>query len=410
VAILELLFRIRIVVLALLAAAAIAAFWFALDGRAVPVGALFLTGLSLIVGATTAFLHLRHAGLAVVQALAPLPGLAAAGPFAAYQGLTLSGFLAIYALAYLIGSVLAGDIVRRLLLSSDKIAASKDALARAVAPWLLTILAVALVAAAWSIRNGATQGLGAAAVIAATVASVLLFVPFASSVLSYGETFFSDANRAGERRERLLRPAAAVLTPRWGTSVTGIVLVIATLAAFGAGPWLGRNEPIVLAGWFGGTGIVMLLSVLAIGRDWREALAAALSLSVLTLTGLWLEDRAAGHAGATIFVVTGTAVAAALFLSLTLSARARRYRLANESEEVARLRVVEDIGVAAWFGSLGAAGAIAPWIVLHGSIVMFAVQFPLAGAAALVFAPAVATAIHRIVPRRRSLSELYGRG
>ncbi len=409
-AILELLFRIRIAVLAFLAAAAIAAFWFGLDGRAVPVGALFLIGLSLVLAAAIAFLHLRHAGLAIVQALAPLPGLAAAGPFAAYEGLTLSGFLAIYALAYLIGSVLAGDIVRRLLPGNDKIAVSKDALVRAGAPLLLTVLAVALAAISWSIRSGATQGLGAAAGIAATAASVLLFVPFASSVLSYGETFFSDANRASERRERLLRPAAAVLTPRWGMSVAGIALVIATLAAFGAGPWLLRSGTVTPLLWFAGAAIIMLLSALAIGRDWREALAVALSLSVLGLTGLWLEDRAAGHAGATIFVVTGTAVAAALFLSLTIAVRLRRYRLANESEDVARLRSIEDTGVAAWFGALGAAGAIAPWIVLHGSIAMFAAQFPLAAAAALVFAPALATAIHRIAPRRRSLSELYGRG
>ena len=118
----EQLFRIRIAVLALLVLASVAAFWLAFRSQEVPVGALFLTALSLVIAAAISFIHLRHAGLAIVQALAPLPGLAAAGPFAVDSGLTLSGFLAIYGFALVAGSCLSGDMVCRVLQGSDQIA------------------------------------------------------------------------------------------------------------------------------------------------------------------------------------------------------------------------------------------------------------------------------------------------
>ncbi|HEY0302502.1 MAG TPA: hypothetical protein VGC36_14250, partial [Rhizomicrobium sp.] len=98
-AILTVVFRFRIAILVLLEVATAGAAWFAFHGLAVPVGALFLSAASLILGGGAAFIHLRHPGLAALGVFAPLPGMIAAGPFAVAAGVTSTGLLAIYGFA-----------------------------------------------------------------------------------------------------------------------------------------------------------------------------------------------------------------------------------------------------------------------------------------------------------------------
>ena len=54
--------------------------------------------------------------------------------------------------------------------------------------------------------------------------------------------------------------------------------------------------------------------------------------------------------------------------------------------------------------------ATVPWIVLHGSIATLSVMVPMAAATALVAMPALAAALETLIPRRRSVEDLYGRG
>jgi hypothetical protein len=102
--------------------------------------------------------------------------------------------------------------------------------------------------------------------------------------------------------------------------------------------------------------------------------------------------------------------AAALFLLLQIIARSRTYRLTGDSVAVARLRALEDLGLAPWFGIVGAGAVTLPWIVLHGSIAMLSAMLLLAAATAMLAMPALTTALESVVRRRRSVDELYGRG
>jgi hypothetical protein len=410
VVILTFLFRFRIAVLVLLALATAGAAFLAFHGHPVPVGALFLSAGSLAIGAILAFIHVRHAGMAVLTALAPLPGLLAAGPFAVQSGLSYSGLLAIYGFAYLMSSSLGGDITRRILDAAEPAAAGREALAAVLLPAVLCLVAGAALIVGWLFHDGRMLGLGAAAELAAAGFSVLAVIPFAAAVLPFGELFFVGANRVRERRESVLRVAANVIEPRWAMSLSGIALVLATLGWFGAAPHLAHSALFAQPALWGASALLLFLIAFAAGRDWRDALAATLALATLALLCLFLWSRATGRLTVSSFVEIAAVTAAALFLMLQLVARSRAYRLTGDSPAVARLRAVEDLGLAPWFGIVGAGAATLPWIVLHGSIGMLSPMLLAAAAAALLVMPALATAFEAIVRRRRSVDELYGRG
>jgi hypothetical protein len=146
-----------------------------------------------------------------------------------------------------------------------------------------------------------------------------------------------------------------------------------------------------------------------VARDWRDAAAIALAIAALTLLDLWLWGRATGHLTLGAFGEIALSVSAAYLLMLAVSDRRRRYRRTGDDSAMARTRALEELGAAPWYGAAGAAAAIVPWIVVHGSNATLAAMFVLAAAAAMIAASALATALETLVPRRRSLKELYGR-
>ncbi|HEX4302192.1 MAG TPA: hypothetical protein VHZ78_05335 [Rhizomicrobium sp.] len=386
----------------MLALAAAAALFVAFWGHAVPVGAVFLSVVSLVIGGTVAFVCLRHAGAAAVAVLAPLPGLLAAGPFALAGGAAYSNLLAAYALGYLVAICVSGDIVRRVLEGADAETAARGALADILLPAGVVMLAGAALVIGWLFRGVPRLGLSAAAELIAVTLSALLYTSFAATLLPFGESFFANANRTRERRESLVRLAARVVEPRWGMSLSGAALVVATLGGFAAQPVLA--QPALWAASL----LLLFLAAFAAGRDWRDALAATLALATLMLASLMLWGRVTRHLTAASFLDIATAAAAALFVVATMLWRIRSYR--GDMANVARLRALEDMGLAPWFGALGGAAAILPWIVLHGSIAALAAMAVLVGAAGLIAMPALATALETLIPRRRSVDELYGRG
>jgi hypothetical protein len=410
VVILSFLFRMRIAVLVLLAVmtagAAALAFW----GHKVPVGALFLTGTSLLIAAIAAFVHLRHAGLAVLAAVAPLPGMLAVGPFAIAAGFSYSGFLAVYGFAAIAGACLCGDIVHRILNAAEPGDGAREALSGLLAPAGIAVAAGAVLVLGWLFRESPMLGLGGAGELAMAVFSTSAIVAFGACILPFGEGFFVIANRARERRENLLRLATRVLEPRWAMSLSGIVLVFATLGGFGVLPVLARSTLLDQPALWGGSALLLFLAAFGTGRDWREALAATLALAVLALLSLVLWGKAMRHLTETSFIEIAVAAATALFLMLAQIFRSRAYRRSGDAAPVARLRALEDLGLAPWFGAIGAAAATIPWIVLHGSIATLSVMFLSAAAIALLAMPALASALESLVPRRRSVEELYGRG
>ncbi len=408
-AILTFLIRLRLVVLAVLALAATTAAWFAFRA-AVPVGVLFLSAASLAAASAVALIHLRHAGMAAAAVLAPLPGMIAAGPFAAAAGLAPSGFLAVHGLAAVLAAAMAGDIQRRILDSAQPEEACREALAGNVAAAAVSLLGGAALLVGWLFRDARALGLGTAAELAAAMASVFLAVPFAAASLPYGETFFVRANRARERRETVLRTLTQVVEPRWGMAVSGAVLVLATLGWFGAAQLLAHSAPAAQPALWAASALLIFLLAFAAGCDWRDALAATLALGALALLGLYLWGRAVGHLTAVSLIEIAVAATTALCLMLLAIVRSRRYRRSGDIAAVARLRALEDMGLAPWFGASMAAAAALPWVIVHGSIAMLALLFPLAAAAALIAMPALATALETLLPRRRSLNDLYGRG
>ena len=409
-AILAFLFRTRIAVLVVLGLATAGAAWFAFHGHVVPVSALLLSGASLAVGAVVGFIHLRHAGLAILGALAPLPGMLAAAPYAMAHGVALTGLLGVYAWSALVAAHLCGVIERRILDASAREEAAQAALANSFVPVALAVLAAGLLLLGWYFRTATALTAGTVAMFAAGLLSALIFTPFIAAMLPFGEAFFVAANRTQERRENALAVATLVIEPRWAFAMSGAALVLATLGWFGVEPILVGN--IFLSRWeyWLGSALLLFLAVFAAGRDWRDALAATLGLAVLALVSLYLCHRVTGRLMPRSLIEIFLLLAATLYPMLVVVVQSRRYRLAGDAAAVARLRAIEDAGWSPWFGALGAAAALLPWLALHGSLVTLVVLIPLACAVALIGMPALATALERLVPRRRTLGELYGRG
>ncbi len=400
----------RLTVLGLLALAAAAALFAAFWGHAVPVGAVFLGAVSLLIGGSVAFVSLRHPGLAAVAVLSPLPGLLAAGPFALAGGATYSNLLAAYVLGYLVAMCGAGDIVRRVLETTDAETAARDTLAEGAVPLAGVLLAVAALIVGWLFRGAPRFAAETVAEIVAVAVSALVYVPFVATLLPFSESFFAAANRARERREGAVRLGAMVAMPRWGMSLSGAALVLATLSGFAARPVLAHSALLAQPALWAASALLLFLAAFAVARDWRDALAATLALAVLALASLMLWGRVTRHLTGASFLDIATAQAAALFVMLSLLRRMRAYRNAGDLAAVARLRALEALGLSPWFGAVGGAAVILPWIVLHGSIAALAAMAILAGAAALIAMPALATALETLIPRRRSVDELYGRG
>jgi hypothetical protein len=232
----------------------------------------------------------------------------------------------------------------------------------------------------------------------------------AASLLPLGESFFVAINRAREKRERWLQIAMRVTESRWGLSLSGAALVLAVLGWFGAAPLLGHSALLDQPLLWAASALGIFLIALAVARDWREALAAVLALAALTLLSLWLWGHASGRLTLAAFVEIVAVVASALFVMLLLADMRRVYRQSGDDAATARLRALDALGTAPWFGAGCAAAALLPWIVVHGSIVTLAAMFAAAGVAAVLIQPAIATALERALPRRRSLDQLYGRG
>ncbi len=404
-AILTPLFRIRWAVLALLVLGAAAGGYAGFRDGVPPDEGLILAAIAFVLATGVAFFHFRHVGMAVVTVLAPCMGMVAAG--LAARGLAMPVLLAIYGAGCIAAALTGGEIVRRVL--TEGIAdAAKLALARLFLPTLLAALAGAAVLAAWLFRVSPALAVRAAVLLIVSIASGVVVTAFAASVLPFGEGFFTLANRVREWRETALRGATRIVEPRWALSMSGIALVLAVLGWFGAAPFLGHAALFAKPALWGASGLSVFLLSFAAGRDWREALAALLALAALALPVLWMWGAAIRHLPPMIEILT--VLTAAYLPMLVLIDGRRRFFAAGDESAVARLRALEDLGASAYFATATAVAAMLPWIVPSRSAAMLAAAFLLAGGAAILVQPALATTLEWFAPRRRSLKQLYGRG
>jgi len=406
-AILTFLFRLRWAIAVLLILGS-AAGGYAGFRHAVPApNVLLLAGASALLTAWVGFVHFRHVGLAIITALAPLLGMIAAS--LAGHGLGAADLLAIYGLGYIAAGLAGGETVRRVL--SDGVeGAAKFSLARLLAPCAVTGIAGEAVLALWLFRAAPSLSLHAAAMLVASIAYGLVGTTFGASLLPFGESFHTAANRLRESRERLLRPLTAIVEGRWALSVAGIALVLAVLGWFGAAPFLTHGALVSKPAIWGASALVAFLLAFAVARDWREALAATLALATFTLLALWLWGATAGRFSQAALIEYAAVSAAAYLPMLVIMGGSRRFQASGDVHAVARLRILEEIGAVPYFAVAAAVLAVLLWMILHGSVGVLAVMFLLGGGAAIVVQPAIATALEWFIPRRRSVNQLYGRG
>ncbi len=194
-----------------------------------------------------------------------------------------------------------------------------------------------------------------------------------------------------------------VSVPRWGLSVSGIALVLAMLGWFGA-------SPLPLPAETAGLAIPLAISAVATFAvayttvdSWREALALSLASLSVVLLDLWAGILLKG-AGATTAAGVIDGLLLALVSMFVVASRVRQLRESGDDEAIARLRAIEDLAGPCLFAALAAAASL-----------LVRDEFAIAAAAvigavgALLFAPALATAIGVLLPRHRSVEELYKR-
>ena len=288
--------RFRFGLLALPCAAAVAALFFHHIS--------WLLGVAVLAGAGMAFVQFRYVRLAILVALAPLPGALWFAPGS-------------YGFGFALAVLMASGLANRLLMGGSE----EDAFASLfeAAPALIGALAVAFVWSLWS--HADFPGLMAASL------SVLVAVPAGAIFLPFGEHFHIAANRAREARGRVADMAARLAQARWALSLSGIALVFAVLGIF--------EIPVTPppADWIGG---VLIAAVLfAATMDWRAG-TAALACAILLL----LYERGM-NSSLLLFVL----------LAQFLAGGTRRY---PGDALLAWARAIEDHIIPAVFAGLGA--------------------------------------------------------
>jgi hypothetical protein len=300
-------------------------------------------------------IFLRHARLALLVSLAPLPGLLLGRWLIGPETQTA------YVFGICAGLLLAGTLSRRFLSGAGD-----------WRPVAWAAAGAAVTALEWHAGKASSLDWAAPALLLLAAGSAAGLTLAGWHRLSLDEGFIARANRALEARTRLSEHGAHIAVPRWALALSGIVAVAAALAWFEMGR---RSVPDYL-------GDALLLSAAAaLARDWRAVIASAVCAVLL-----WLlhAERALEFFALPALLLAG-------------AAHARR----EEGGAAWRL-TLEDEGAGLLFAALSLAILALP----PGGPAM---MFPAAAAfaAALIFLPALTVALWTIFPRRRSIEEMY---
>jgi len=354
-----------------------------------------LIAAGIVMAAACCAVQTRHWGLSIMTALAPVPGLLWAAPLSAGSDYGAVPFLA-YAVAFTVGALCAHSTVERAL---DR--------GHGQYPWraaLAAILSTAVLGALWFVgTDGWDAAAQAVADTALSVTSVLVLLPFGASLLSFDESFVARLNRVRERRQRRLERLALVGAPRWGLSFTGIALVFLALGWFGAEPAM-RTGVFALALRAVSVGLTVAAAA-AFVKGWREGVAITLAVSVACLVTLWLT--ASVSYGRALHADVLLVAALCLVLSLYGGRRALHFRLRGELPAVAREGAIEKASAGQVFAAAGATLSMAPAAVIWPELLPVVAGTVAAGVGAVVWAPAGAAVLELLVPRHRSVEELY---
>jgi len=338
-----------------------------------------------------ALVQLRHAVLAALVALGPmlaLPWLGAIAPL--WPGPAASNSLGL-AFGYAIAAFVAEAAVANIL--GER--AEEAALGRMETSWAASLVCLAGFLAAGvglgvaTFWQGAWFALEAVWASAAAVTVILLAAP----LVPRSEDFIARWNRRHEFESRLFSELAAVAAPRWGRSAAGIALVMAAIAFFGARPQL---SGFVWAGSFA----LLFVAALAGARLWRAALGAATALVIAMMVAFWV-GRAAGTMDWIPFSVIP------LFCTTGFARKLGRLQETDPSE-AGLGAVYGELAGRVVFAILAAAVSLAGLMSMWGAQWLAAEMVILAGGTAvLVVQPAFTAIFISLLPRRRSVEELY---
>jgi hypothetical protein len=215
----------------------------------------------------------------------------------------------------------------------------------------------------------------------------------------------ASANRAREDIERLTMPLEFLAEPRWAFSTSGSAIVLLALVLFDrARAPDGRMVSVVLEMWnsqavtFYGTALAVFVIAWRWLKGWRGALACTVATVFAATLGAWLLLHAGLVPGLDVplglgsairgwdLVAAGTAIIAGLMLQPAAGF--------GEGNDAARTGTVLCTGLA-W---------LIPCAVTPGAFL------PVAGvAAALVLMPCCYVALNTLLPRYRSVEEVFGR-
>lgn len=353
------------------------------------------TAALICIGAAFAFFCalalVRHRLFALFCVLTPLSGLVWAAPIAAG-----TDFDAVPFLAYGFGFAAAMFWAENRLLSLLRAGPATTALPAILA----TFVELVVLAVLWFRGTAAADAaLQAVTDTALTVLSATLLLPVAVSYLHFDENFIAEANRAREQRLRWLEWASALAVPRWGLSALGISGILIVLGWYGA--------QLSLLDAVGTVAVSLALCALVgglVGAGWREGLAHLLAAGAAFLLFLWAFTVSKG--GTQHAVATLQLVGLGSLLALNGFWRVWRHRLRGEVPHQARGRVLEDCG-----GALAALGGCVCSVLALAQTSAVALLFGVfcAGACGLFLAPALATGLEVLLPRRGNVEELYGR-
>lgn len=342
---------------------------------------------ALLILIACAYTQFRHIGLALVAALAPLPG----------YGVAVALHTPTQPLVYLCGfvaSLVLTSVIETRICDGIAPAEAAKRSASEMLPVLIWPIALATCAAiVLPLIEYDFAGLLLPFAVVLCGVSALIFTPLALRVLPYREEFITQANRLRERRERWLDALTFVVQPRWGWSVSGIALIFAVLGFFG-----GENSaaiclfaavavlPVILGGLFA------IFAYVATRNMWR-AVAFLLTAAVLMCLMVWISARIVPDVRE-----APLAIALAAMPALILAGQSSVFARMGDTVAVATLRGFERCAVPTIFFCLAATLALCASGAFAAAILVAC-----GGCAALMGFPALTTAIYNLFPPRVSL-------